>query len=78
MYFDTLQKGMDEFLANADLMKDEYLIPHVVGELIENKRAKVKVYLTKDKWSGITYREDLPGLREAIKGYIDAGLYEGL
>ena len=77
-FFDTLQEGMDEFLANADLSKDEYLIPRVIGELIESGEAKVKVYLTKDKWSGITYREDLPGLKEAIKGYIEAGLYPGL
>lgn len=77
-FFDTLQKGMDEFLAHADLSKDEYLVPRVVGDLINKGEAKVKVYLTKDKWSGITYREDLPGLKEAIKGYIDAGLYKGL
>jgi len=76
--FDTLDKGMKEFLKKADLMKDEYLIPRVVGDLIDNNEVKVKVYLTKDKWSGITYREDLPGLKEAIKGYIEQGLYEGL
>lgn len=76
--FDTLDKGMKEFLATADLMKDEYLIPRVVGDLIDKGEVKVKVYLTKDKWSGITYREDLPGLKEAIKGYIEQGLYEGL
>ena len=77
-FFDVLDRGMKEFLATADLMKDEYLVPRVVGELVEQGKASVKVYLTKDKWSGITYREDLPGLKEAIKGYIDAGLYKGL
>ena len=77
-FFDTLQKGMNEFLATANLLKDEYLVPRVIGDMITKGEAKVKVYLTKDKWSGITYREDLPGLKEAIKGYIDAGLYPGL
>ena len=77
-FFDTLEKGMNDFLKNADLSKDEYLVPRVVGDLIASGEAKVKVYLTKDKWSGITYREDLPGLKEAIKGYIEEGLYEGL
>ena len=77
-FFDVLDRGMKEFLATADLMKDEYLVPRVVGDLVEQGKASVKVYLTKDKWSGITYREDLPGLKEAIKGYIDAGLYKGL
>ena len=77
-FFDTLEVGMKEFLESADLMKDEYLVPRVVGDLVDEGKATVKVYLTKDKWSGITYREDLPGLKEAIKGYIDAGLYPGL
>ena len=77
-FFDVLDRGMKEFLATADLSKDEYLVPRVVGDLVEQGKASVKVYLTKDKWSGITYREDLPGLKEAIKGYIDQGLYEGL
>ena len=77
-FFDVLDKGMKEFLATADLSKDEYLVPRVVGELVEQGKASVKVYLTKDKWSGITYREDLPGLKEAIKGYIEQGLYKGL
>ena len=76
--FDILDKGMKEFLTHADLMKDEYLIPRVIGDLIDKGEARVKVYFTKDKWSGITYREDLPGLKEAIKGYIDAGLYPDL
>ena len=77
-FFETLQQGMDDFLAHADLMKDEYLVPRLVGKVVDEKSATVKVYLTSDKWSGITYREDLPGLKEAIKGYIDAGLYPGL
>ena len=77
-FFDVLDKGMREFLATADLSKDEYLVPRVVGDLVEQGKASVKVYLTKDKWSGITYREDLPGLKEAIKGYIEQGLYKGL
>lgn len=77
-FFDVLDKGMKEFLATADLSKDEYLVPRVVGDLVEQGKASVKVYLTKDKWSGITYREDLPGLKEAIKGYIEQGLYKGL
>lgn len=77
-FFDTLEEGMDYFLKHADLSKDEYLVPRLVGEVIEKKDASVKVYLTSDKWSGITYREDLPGLKAAIKAYIDAGLYEGI
>ena len=77
-FFSYLEEGMEYFLTHADLSKDEYLIPRIVAELLEKQKVSVKVYLTKDKWSGITYREDLPSLKEAIKSYIDAGLYKGL
>jgi len=59
-------------------MKDEFYIPLVVGETIEEGKSTVKVYENTDKWFGITYREDLAEMKEAIRGYIDAGLYEGI
>jgi len=52
------------------------------AEIINNMSAKgtatVKVYRNRDKWHGITYREDLPDIKKAIGGYIDAGLYKGI
>ena len=76
--FETLEKQYKEFLQNANLLKDEFLIPVSFGRMIEAGLATVKVYRNKDKWYGITYREDLPELKDAIGGYIGAGLYEGI
>ncbi len=74
--FDELEKQYKEFLSTASLLKDEFLIPISIGKMIKTGFATVKVYRNKDKWYGITYREDLPELKEAIEGYINAGLYE--
>ncbi len=74
--FEELEKQYKDFLATANLLKDEFLIPVSIGKMVTDGLATVKVYKNKDKWYGITYREDLPELKEAIGGYINAGLYE--
>ena len=76
--FAYIQKEYDKFLNEADLLKDELFIPTIISDMSKAGRATIKVYTNKDKWYGITYREDLPQLKEAIGGYINAGLYEGI
>ncbi len=76
--FGELQKQFDEFLKTADLSKDECLIPTLVDNMIKSGKATVKVYSNKDKWYGITYREDKEGVRKAIKALCDSGLYDGI
>ena len=76
--FDILEEEYAKFLKTADLMKDEFYIPLVIGDAVKNGKATVKAYINKDVWHGITYREDLPEVKEAIAGYVKAGLYEGL
>ncbi|MBR5926359.1 MAG: nucleotidyltransferase [Firmicutes bacterium] len=76
--FDELQKEYDEFMKTANLEKDECLIPTLVDKLIKRGKATVKVYSNKDKWYGITYREDKEAVQKAIKALCDKGLYEGI
>lgn len=73
--FGELEKEFDSFLKTADLQKDECLIPSMVDKLVKNGTATVKVYTNKDKWYGITYREDKEAVQAAIKGFCDQGLY---
>ena len=77
-FFDILEKHYKTFLETADLLKDEFYVPVTVGTAILDKDATVKEYVNKDKWHGITYREDLAGLKKAMAGYIAEGLYKGL
>jgi hypothetical protein len=60
---------------DVDIMKAEFLIPEVVGELIREKRARVRVLPTRERWFGVTYPEDRPLFRSAILELVDAGAY---
>lgn len=76
--FPELEKEFDEFMKTANLLKDECLIPNTVDKLIKSGKATVKSYSNKDKWYGITYREDKAEVSAAIKELCDKGMYEGI
>lgn len=56
-------------------LKCEYFLPLVVSELIEEKKAKVTILHSTDKWYGVTYREDKPTVVAAIKNKIEEEIY---
>jgi len=77
-FFAELEKRFPLFLEKAlkeNPLKGEFLLPRVVNELIEEKRATVKVLHSKDKWYGVTYKEDLESVKSAIQGLQKSGLY---
>ena len=76
--FAEMQKEYDNFMKTANLQKDECLIPTLVDKLIKGGKATVKAYSNKDKWYGITYREDKGEVQKAIKALCDKGLYDGI
>ena len=56
-------------------MKCEYFLPFVVDELLQEKKATVKVLKSEDKWYGVTYKEDKPMVMDAVQKMKDQGLY---
>ncbi len=56
-------------------LKAEFLLPTVVGQLINEERACVKVLESKDKWYGVTYQEDKEIVVRAIADFKAGGLY---
>lgn len=76
--FETLEAEYRKFLRTADLAKDEFYIPSVVSAALAEGKATVRVFENADKWYGVTYREDLSEVKEAIGRYIEHGLYEGI
>ena len=76
--FAHLEEKYKQFLQNADLQKDEFLIPTVISEILNEGNATVKVFRNEDKWHGITYREDLPDVQNAIAKLIADGSYNGI
>ena len=72
-----LEKGFPEFLSGireGDI-KAEYLLPAMIDQAIRNKKATVRVLETRDKWFGVTYKEDKPFVVAAIQSLKDQGLY---
>ena len=65
---------LDAALA-SNPVKAEYFLPTVVEQLIGEDKARVQVLLSRDKWFGVTYREDKPTVVAAIAEKTAAGLY---
>ena len=77
-FFDVLEEGFSEFLEDAESgdLKAEYLLPTIIGNLLENEKVTVKVLQSKDKWFGVTYKEDKDSVVNSIKELIAQGHYQ--
>ncbi len=74
--FSILEDGFREFLGSMkDPEKDEYLLPTVISEAVNAGKAELRCVETDERWMGVTYREDLPGVVESIKKKIDSKEY---
>ena len=73
----VLKPGFVEFLKNLPEgnIKAEYLLPMVIGELVEKGEADVKILHTPDKWFGVTYADDKYAVKEAFKDLVAKGVY---
>ena len=70
-----LNDKLVEFLENSNLDSDEFLIPDVLTDAINEYYAKVSVLKTTAKWEGVTYKEDKDSVVQAIRKLIDDGVY---
>ena len=77
-FVQELEKGFPVFLDSLKEgdIKSEYLLPKIIDNLVQNKKARVTVLDTPDKWFGVTYREDKQAVTDAIRGLIESGVYE--
>ena len=67
-----------EFLKTAlreNPLKGEFFIPTVVDELIHEGKARVRVLRSRDRWFGVTYKEDKRSVMEAVRKFKQNGLY---
>ncbi len=71
-----MDKAFASFLSGMkDPLKDEFLLPVYIGGLLEKKEVTVEVLPTKDKWFGVTYREDRDAVANSLAALADAGTY---
>ena len=57
-------------------LKSEFYLPVVVNQQLQEGTASVQVLPCEEVWHGVTYREDLPSVQEAICALKSAGVYE--
>ena len=72
------QDRFSGFLAESlpkDPMKCEYFLPTIISDLIGEGKAQVRMLHSTDKWYGVTYREDKPGVVAALARLTEEGLY---
>lgn len=74
----ALKDGFPAFLEKGIMenpLKCEYFLPFVVDELIKADKATVRVLQSKDRWYGVTYKEDKPVVVAAVKAMKESGKY---
>lgn len=78
-FMDVLEEDFKVFFEKtvpSNPLKAEYLLPILIGELLQDKKVSVKVLETQDKWFGVTYAEDKASVVESFKQLIDSGVYK--
>lgn len=76
-FIDYLEEGFAPFLANLgeEAVTAEYLLPTIIGGMVQQGRGSVQVLPTGDKWFGMTYAEDKKQTQEKIRQLIAGGVY---
>ena len=78
MMLDELWKRFPKFYGEAmksNPMKGEYFLPFVANEQLEEGLCTVRVLDCDEAWHGMTYREDLDSVKDAISGMKSKGIY---
>ena len=74
-----LESAVNSFFKNEvekNPLKSECFLPIEVDKLLRQGKATVEVLSSKDKWFGVTYKEDKPAVVRSFRELIDAGVYK--
>ena len=77
-YLDEIAEYFPNFLDHAlrdNPMKGEFLLPTFIGQLIDEKKIRLKVLSSPDTWFGVTYAADKPKVVEALRALTAEGKY---
>ncbi|HJD46222.1 MAG TPA: nucleotidyltransferase [Candidatus Mediterraneibacter norfolkensis] len=76
-FFSILDSGFDAFLENAEDgdLKAEYLLPTLIGQLLQDGMLSVRVLQSRDQWFGVTYKEDREAVVKSVSRLVEEGLY---
>ena len=75
--FEELEVYFHDFLKNLkpDELSKECLLPILVDSLVHAGRLSVSAVFSRDRWFGMTYREDKPIVRAALAALHASGAY---
>lgn len=76
-FMDVLEEGFVSFLKEIPEgnLKQEYLLPIKVDQLLQDGKAKVSVLRTESQWFGVTYQEDREAVVKEIQKLVEQGVY---
>lgn len=79
-FVQTLESGFADFFCaieqgQTDPLTAEYLLPILIGQLLQEKKVTVKVFPTGDRWFGVTYKEDKEAVESSFRELIASGIY---
>lgn len=77
-FLETLERNFKTFFETdvpANPLKAEYLLPILIGQLLQRKEVTVQVLPTHDKWFGVTYAADKAAVTESFVQLIAQGVY---
>ena len=77
-FLKTLESGFQYFFEKVvpeNLIKEEFLIPTFIGELLAEGRISVKVLRTNDTWYGMTYKEYVAAVKDSFREMLEKGIY---
>ena len=73
---DKLEARFLEFLVEGlTTPKSEFLIPSEMGILLSRGAVRIRILPTTSQWFGMTFAEDMPGVRAAFQAMVDSGVY---
>lgn len=79
-FFEKLEKDFVSFLSakHENPLKSEYFLPFIIDDMIKNDSVKLRVLQSKEKWYGVTYKEDADDVKRAINELMSKGIYDGI
>ena len=76
VFFGQVRGLFSEFLDRYGRSETaEFYLPVAVGDLVRAGYAEVRLLKSTDGWFGMTYRDDVPAARAALRRLIDQGVY---
>ncbi len=76
-FFKYLEEYFNDYFKHDEeyILKHEILLPELIKEKLKNKEIVLKSIIANSKWLGVTYRDDLEGIKANIRELIEKGEY---